>query len=456
MQKNVLFHKKITIKEKLTYGMGDIASQFIYGSLSMYILFFWTDVAGIAAATAGNILLISKVWDGVNDPIMGWFIDRHEFSGQKARPYLKWFAIPFGISAVICFITPDASMTVKVIYAFLSYNITNMIFTAINIPYGILATKMTNDKQERGSLNVYRMLLAMCGVAFVSFVTPILVSKYSFFVAFLVLGIIATAIWLYVYKNTFELPKDELLFEDGEKLSFSHGVSLLMRNKVWIILTFGMLFTNLASAVMGTTAIYYVTYFLKKPELIGIYLLLPVLGQILSLFLYTDRAFIHFGKIKTTQYTLVGAAILNLLIYMFVNGPNDSVLLGLLLFIQGMMIGPIMSATFAMLADSIEYGEWKTDERVEGFTYAGASLGIKIGAGIGTAMVGYILSFVGYVPNTEQSVNVLATIKIIYVCIPIIFYLAYALILRFNPTDQLYGELERDLTLRRTKEHTGS
>ncbi len=115
MANNIIFKKKLSKKEKVAYGFGDLASNFIYTSLSMYILFFWTDVVGIAAVTAGNILLISKIWDGFNDPLMGWFIDRSNFKGGKAKPFIKWLCIPFGISAIICFITPDASMGVKVI-----------------------------------------------------------------------------------------------------------------------------------------------------------------------------------------------------------------------------------------------------------------------------------------------------------------------------------------------------
>ncbi len=450
MKKNVIFNKKLTNKDKVTYGLGDVANQFIYGSLSAFILIFWTDVVGIAAATASTMILISKVWDGINDPIMGAFIDRHEFNGEKARPYFKWFAIPFGIAAVICFVTPDASMPIKVLYAFIAYNVTNMIYTIINIPYGILATKMTSDVDERGTLNVYRMAFAMSGYAFVTLFVPSAVQHFGFFWAFLVLGIISVFIWLYVYKNSYELPIDTTI-EKENTIQFKVAIRNLLKNRVWIILTVGMLFANIASAMMGGAAAYYVQYYLGVPGLVGVYLLLPTIGQIISLVLFTDRGFKKFGKIKMTQLCLLFASVFSISIFFLIG--NDSgaslLLLAILLVFTGMAIGPIMSATFAMLGDSIEYGEYKTNVRVEGLTYAGASLGQKVGAGLGTALVGYILAISGYVPNVEQSSQALLGIRVVYVIAPVIFYMGYLIALQFNPLDKIYKDVERELVRRR-------
>lgn len=453
MKKNVIFYKKLSTKHKISYGLGDMANQFIYGSLSAFILIFWTDVVGIAAATASTMILISKVWDGINDPLMGAFIDKHEFKGQKARPYFKWFAIPFGIAAVICFVTPDASMGVKIIYAFLAYNITNMIYTIINIPYGILATKMTADVTERGTLNVFRMGFAMSGYAIVTLFVPIIVHNLGFLIAFSLLGILSVFIWYYVYNNTYELPKDELAVAEDNTIGFQEAARALTKNKVWIILTLGMLFTNIASSLMGGAAAYYVLYFLNKPALLGAYLLIPTLGQIASLATVTDKGFKKFGKIKTTQIALVCASIISILIFFVIQtaAPIQLILLAVLLFLLGMAIGPIMSATFAMLGDSIEYGEYKTGVRTEGLTYSGASLGQKVGAGLGTALVGYILAMVGYVPDTTQTAEALMGIRLVYVIIPVVFYLAYAIALQFNPLDKIYKDVQRELIKRRNK-----
>lgn len=450
MVKSVIFNQKLTTKDKVTYGLGDVANQFIYGSLGAFIMIFWTDVVGIAAATASTMILLSKVWDGINDPMMGAFIDKHEFNGEKARPYFKWFAVPFGIAAIICFITPDASMTVKILYAFIAYNVTNMIYTIINIPYGILATKMTSDVDERGTLNVYRMAFAMSGYAFVTIFVPSFVQTAGYFYTFLILGTISVAIWFYVYANSFELPIEENE-EKEHTIPFKIGVKNLMKNRVWIILTIGMLFTSIAGAMRNGSTAYYVQYYLERPELVGIYLLLPTIGQIISLSLLADRGFKKFGKIKMTQICLAFASIFSIGILFIIksNTSMDLIILGLLLLLSGMSIGPIMSATFAMLGDSIEFGEYRTGVRIEGLTYAGASLGQKIGAGVGSAFVGYILAFTGYVPNTIQTAGALFGIKIIFIIMPIIFYLGYLIALQFNPLDKIYKDVERELVKRR-------
>ncbi len=452
MKKTVIFHRKLTTKDKITYGLGDVANQFIYGSLSAFILIFWTDVVGIAAATASTMILVSKIWDGINDPLMGAFIDKHEFSGEKARPYFKWFAIPFGIAAVICFVSPDASMPVKILYAFIAYNVTNMIYTIINIPYGILATKMTSDVDERGTLNVFRMAFAMSGYAFVSLFVPFFVERAGYFYAFLILGIISVCIWFYVYANSYELPMEEGEEEKEHTVGFKVAAKNLIKNRVWIILTIGMLASNIASAMMGGSTAYYVQYYLGRPALVGIFLLLPTIGQIISLSLLTDKGFKKFGKIKMTQICLAGASIFSFAIYLLVGESPSAAILGLLavlLILAGMCIGPIMSATFAMLGDSIEYGEYKTGVRIEGLTYAGASLGQKVGAGLGTALVGYILAFYGYVPNAAQSAEALMGIRMVYVVAPIIFYVVYLVALQFNPLDKIYKDVERELVKRR-------
>ncbi len=263
MQKNVMFYKKIGTKEKLSYGIGDMACQFIFVPLGSFILIFWTDVVGIAAATASTMILLSKIWDAINDPLMGAFIDAHDFGNEKIRPYIKYLAIPFGIAAVICFVTPDASMPVKIGYAFVSYNLTNMIYTAINIPYGLLPVKMTNDVTERGTLSVVRMTFGMSGYAIITIFVPTFVGILGFFWSFTILGVAAAIMWFIVYFNTAELPRDEDA-EVEQTIPFNVGARNLVKNKVWFILASGMLIYTVSQAIMEGTASYFVLKYHKQ------------------------------------------------------------------------------------------------------------------------------------------------------------------------------------------------
>lgn len=448
MSKNIIFNKKFTTSQKFAYGIGDMACQFIYGTLGAFILIFWTDVVGIAAATTSTMILVSKVWDAINDPLMGAFIDGHEFGGEKVRPYIKWFAIPFGIAAIISFITPDASMTVKIIYAFLSYNITNMIYTAINIPYGLLPVKMTTSVDERGSLSVVRMFCGMTGYAIVTIFVPTVVGTLGYFWTFAILGIAASIMWFIVYFKCEELPKDDE--EEVHIVAFKPAAKALVKNRVWIILASGMLFYTIGAAIASGAASYYAIYYLSKPALITACLLIPALGQITSLAFIIDKAFKKIGKVKTTQISLVSGAFVNILIFLLIGTDGNVAFLFILLYLSGMSVGAVMPAIFAMLGDSIEYGEYKTGVRIEGLTYAGASLGQKAGAGIGLAIIGSVLAFVGYVPNATQTAEVLLGIKFTYMVIPAAFYLLFAVALIFNPLDKIYKDVERALVKRRT------
>lgn len=146
---------KLSRTEKVSYGAGDIASNFVWGIVTSYLLYFYTDVFGITAA-AGTLFLITRLWDAINDPIMGVIIDKTKSKYGKTRPYLLYLSIPLAIVGTLTFITPDFTETGKLIYAYITYTLLGMIYTGINLPYGALMTRMTRDSREKGELNSYR------------------------------------------------------------------------------------------------------------------------------------------------------------------------------------------------------------------------------------------------------------------------------------------------------------
>ena len=142
---NVPKSKKIGLMEYFSYGIGDFSFCFIYGAIGSYIVFFYTDVACISAATVGTILLLSKIFDGISDMLMGYVIENVHSPLGKARPWLLWMAIPYCVGSALLFTVPDLGETGRVIYAFISYNLmATTIFTSMNVPYGVLSSVMTN------------------------------------------------------------------------------------------------------------------------------------------------------------------------------------------------------------------------------------------------------------------------------------------------------------------------
>jgi len=154
---------KLSIKEKVGYGLGDTASHFVWDMVGFWILIFYTDTFGISAAAAGTIMLIARVWDMVSDPLMGIIADRTTTKWGKFRPYILWMAVPYSILAVLTFTTPDLGATGKIIYAGVTYFLLMTVFTAINLPYSSLGAVMTSDSYERAGLNSYRFVFAFIG-----------------------------------------------------------------------------------------------------------------------------------------------------------------------------------------------------------------------------------------------------------------------------------------------------
>jgi len=153
--------QKLSIKEKIGYSLGDSAANFIFQAVMMFLMFFYTDVLGISAAIAGWIFLATRIWDAINDPMMGAIADRTNTRWGKFRPWVLWSALPFGIIGVLMFTTPNLSAMGKIIYAFITYNLMMMIYTVNNVPYCSLTGVLTGDSIERTGLASYRFIFAM-------------------------------------------------------------------------------------------------------------------------------------------------------------------------------------------------------------------------------------------------------------------------------------------------------
>ncbi|MFA8436861.1 MAG: MFS transporter [Marinifilaceae bacterium] len=171
--------EKIHIKEKIGYGLGDTASNLFFQSFMLFLLYFYTDVFGIPAAAAGTMFLVTRVWDSVNDPVMGIISDRTSTKWGKFRPYILWLAIPFGIIGVLTFTTPDWSVASKIVYAYITYTLMMMVYTAINIPYSALMGVVSSNPIQRTSFSQYRFIFAFAGAFIVQGITLPMVEQFG-------------------------------------------------------------------------------------------------------------------------------------------------------------------------------------------------------------------------------------------------------------------------------------
>ncbi len=176
-EQKVEIDEHISIKEKIGFALGDTASNLVWQTLMIFQLYFYTDIFGLPAAVVGTMFLITKIWDSINDPIMGIIADRTNTKWGKFRPYILWFALPFAFAGVLTFTTPDLSLTGKIIYAYVTYTIMMMIYTAINIPYSSLMGVISASPKQRASFSQYRFMFAFTGGLIVQALTLPLVNS---------------------------------------------------------------------------------------------------------------------------------------------------------------------------------------------------------------------------------------------------------------------------------------
>lgn len=435
----------ISTREKFCYGLTDFADTAIFTALSSYIVIFWTDVVGIAAATTGTIILISKIWDGINDPLMGHIVDKTDTKYGKARPYFKWMPYPFAISAILVFTAPDLGPTATVLYALFTYVLVTSMYTTLNIPLGVLGAKMTDNQVERSRLNVWRNAFGQVGgIVTSSLMLPVAIVlgngdyKIGAPLAMASFLVIALIIYRITYSNCKERVGSEKTSSDGadENIAFLPGLKVLLKNRAWKISFLTQSSAWIGQGASNSAMAFYAIYVLGKPALIPVFLTITPLFNLLGMLLFTSRFTMKFGKVKTMMMCSIGAGTLLLLLFTI---PDSNIYAIILIFaISQFCAGPNKSLIFAMFADSIEYGEYKTGIRLEGLTYAGGTMGSKAGAGLAGVIVGFVLSATGYVPDAVQTPGVILGIKSLVFLLPALSFFFIAFLMSINDLDKVY------------------
>lgn len=440
----------IGLREKICYGFGDVASCLVYGALTSYMLFFFTDVALLPAAAAGTLILVSRCMDGVSDVAMGLAIDRTNTKWGKCRPWLLWMALPWGVSVVMLFTAPDFSLNGKIVYAWITYNVmTTIVYTGINMPYGALASMITLNQQERGVLSVFRASFGCISVFFVSTFTTTFVALFGGGPAgwqktFLMFAVASVILFLLCFTGTRErvhTPKREV------DIKLSEGLGALFKNKYWMIMTC----INIGAASMATLYglnAYYASYILQDMGYNRTMMLCSTIA--LMIVPYFCIPFLkRYGK---RNVALTGAAIalfgqLELIFF----GESGLVALFVGLMVRGFGIATVTANKFGMITDSIEYGEYVSGLRTEGLVNSAASVGIKLGSALSSAVIGYVLAVYGYQGGiAAQSESALAGIRLLFFQAPLVVIVGIMILLYLYRLDKEYDHVVAELAKRKT------
>lgn len=448
------------LSERLAYGFGDFGCNIIYTAMSAFLLFYYTDYAGVSAFAVGTIMMVSRLFDGVSDIIMGVIVDRTKSKYGKARPWILRMCIPFAISGVLLFSVPTSwAETPKLIYVFITYNlVSTVVYTAINVPYSALNALMTQNPYERSVLSIFRNLLATAGTLTINIFTLPLVEFFgnnalAWTKTFFIFGIIAIIAFLYTFWGTSERVKSvaQLQSTENNDVPVLVGIKALFKNKYWIMMTSMLALFFLMYAINGGSTVYYAKDILGDKNLVGTINGIFNIVQICGMF-FIAMMIKKFGKRNIFALGLV-LDIIGMLILNYSNGVMSLIIISSVIRGLGNACGG--ATMWAMVSDTIDYGEWKTGYRTEGLVNSACSFGWKIGNGIGSALLGLILEAGGYVGTAiTQTETALFSIEICFIWIPIAIYVIGLIIMSFYHLDKEFPAIIRDLNNRIIKQTT--
>ena len=444
-------NRSLHMKERIGYGVGDFANNMMYTPVNSFFTYFLTNVAGLGAGVVGTILLVSRLLDGVSDLIVGSLMEKIHSKHGKARPWLLWWCIPFAVSLVLMFTAPDFGTTGKIIYAFLTYNLAvTVVYTAINLPFGSLAALMTKNQTERGYLNISKMVFAFGGGMVVNAATLPLVKYFgndssAWQKTFLIYGVVAIIFFLIVFFTTKEAVTEKAKKAGSEeKVNIPQALKSLIKNKYWMILLAIFFLNSVVNAFIGVN-VYYAQYIMNDDSLVGN---LSIFQNIASFAAFAVCTGI-IRKIGKQNIDISGVAISFIGYAMVLLNPTSYAVLYIAAIIKGVGNAALSGVMYGMLADTVEYNDWKSGIRAEGLVFSANSIGQKIGSGIGSAVLGWVLAAFGFVSSSAaQPASAISGIRVIFLYVPLVVFAIMFIILLFYKLDKEYGHIVEDLEKR--------
>jgi sugar (glycoside-pentoside-hexuronide) transporter len=445
--------KTMRLHHYLGDGAGMVALNSISGLIGM-LTYFYTDKVGIAAATVGTIMLVTKVIDAITDLIMGKVVDATKSKYGKARPWMLWTAIPTLLAIILLFTIPaEASSTTKTIYALVTVTFaTAFVYTAIAIPYGSLMAMRTRSSEERGKMGITRSVFGyIIGMIIAIILIPLTNmlggDQAAWIKVAVVLGLLSSISLYFTFLASKE-KNSEGIKQEEENVPFLESIKLLFKNKYWVIMLFAQLFINMMYVLSGSTGIYYTKYILGNENLVGIMGAVGLIPVFLG-FALVGPMMKKFGLTKTARIGLA-LGIIATLIRCFM--PYS--------FMAALILGgfatfatiPMMAVGGVLVNNTVEYGEWQSGKRLVGMVNSANSFGVKIGSGLAAALIGWILAFGNYDGAlAAQPHSAITSILVLTVYLPLALFIITYLLLRRYDLDEKYPQIVKELAERNSK-----
>jgi GPH family glycoside/pentoside/hexuronide:cation symporter len=433
----------LSFREKLGYGLGDTASNFFFQVFNLFLLYYYTDVFGIAPAAVGTMFIVTKIIDAASDPLMGLLADRTNTRWGKFRPYILWGAVPYGLCGIAMFASPELSDSGKLLYAYVTYTAMMLAYTVINVPYSALMGVISPSSSERTKVSTVRFVCAM-GAAWIvgTFVTPLknILGNgneiQGFRLTMLLFAVISVALFWITFATT-----KERVAPPKEHSNVKSDFKALFRNGPWIVLFLAAIFNLMSIAIRTGSLLYYFKYYLgddgRQMFLIfdktAIFLSSGTIALIGGIML-TKKLSNLFEKRDIVIFSNI---ILSVLYVAFFFIPSDMYGLMIIINITGAFVfGPTLSLMWAMYADCSDYGEWKTGNRSTALIFSTIQFAMKMGLAVGAGATGIILAKYGFIANQIQTEESLLGIRIMFTFIPAALTIAGVIAIYFYKIDR--------------------
>lgn len=465
---------KIRLSEKIGYGLGDMSSSMFWKLFGAYLMIFYTDVFGISAAVVGTMFAVTRVWDSFFDPVVGAVADRTSSRWGRFRPYLLFLAVPFGVIGILTFLTPPFGQTGKIVYAFITYALMMMVYSAINVPYASLLGVMSPDPADRNTLATYRMTFAYLGSFLALLLFMPLVNAFGggnsggpmlgWLTApqagwLMAVGVIAVVCVL-LFLGCFALTKERVRPVRQGKTSLKTDLRDLLHNRPWWILLGAGVASLVFNSIRDGATVYYFKYYVEETAvgsisflglpfvLSGLYLAVGQAANILGVILAAPVSN-RIGKRRTFMAAMAVASVLSVAFFWL--GKDQLVPIFILQALISVCAGSIFPLLWSMYADCADYSELQTGNRATGLIFSSSSMSQKFGWAFGTAITGWMLAQFGFQANAVQSAETLQGIRMFLSLLPAAGAFLSLVFIYFYPlSEQKMRQITHELEEKRT------
>ncbi len=450
--------QKLTLGSKFRYGLADMGFALITSAMQFFLLFYYTDVAGIDPALAGVALMVGKLtWDAINDPLFGYWSDRTRSRFGRRRIYMLIGAVPLGIAAWIMFSIPKGLTGAAAFFAvLLTFWLVDTFQTLTNVPYSALTPELTRDYSERASLTSIRMAFSVFGYILGAASTKILAGVFqgaglnlqqAWSATGAVFGAIVTIVILATALSVKERPE---LAGEPSKMPPVKAVFTSFKNKPFMILMIAFILSSFSFTVLTALVPYFIQYQLGMGDQVSFVLLVMLLAIGIFLVpakLISDR--INKGPTYALGLFIASVAVISGFFLPHAATP----LIYVIAAIAGMGFSTQWVCPWSMLPDVVEYDEKMTGERREGIYYGLWAFLTKFTGALGVAVSGWALGLFGYVPNVEQTVRALFGIRFFFAIVPaVIILISLPFLIWYPITRKKHAALVQELAARKAAE----